>query len=198
MIPSLKPGATLAQLNGPVIETERLILRPWRGDDIAPNTAMLSDPDTARFITADGKPVTEHWTAGATQQSCPGTGCCMASACSWSRRNRRANSLAGWARGFRRAGRALRLAGVLPRSFAARAMRWKRRGRRSTGHLRPSRSIEIIHCIDRENTASQAVARRLGAEIEGETELFGHVADVWVTRRGASLGRQIEPADNFH
>ena len=40
----------------------------------------------------------------------------------------------------------------------------------------------IIHCIDRENTASQAVARRLGAEKGCEFDLFGHRADVWVTR----------------
>ena len=42
---------------------------------------------------------------------------------------------------------------------------------------------QIIHCIDRENTASQAVARRLGAEKRDEIDLFGHVADVWVTSR---------------
>src|SRR5260370_400873 len=60
MFPPLKPGVTLAQPSGPVIETERLILRRWRGADIAANTAMLSDPATARFITADGKPVTEE------------------------------------------------------------------------------------------------------------------------------------------
>jgi RimJ/RimL family protein N-acetyltransferase len=42
---------------------------------------------------------------------------------------------------------------------------------------------EIIHCIDQENTASQAVARRLGAEKGREFDLFGHVADVWLTRR---------------
>jgi RimJ/RimL family protein N-acetyltransferase len=41
----------------------------------------------------------------------------------------------------------------------------------------------IVHCIDRENTASQAVARRLGASKEHEIDLFGHVADVWVTSR---------------
>ena len=60
MIPPLKPGVTLAQPDGPVIETGRLILRRWRGDDVGPNTAMLSDPGTARFITADGKPVTDE------------------------------------------------------------------------------------------------------------------------------------------
>ena len=40
-----------------------------------------------------------------------------------------------------------------------------------------------MHCIDCENTASQAVARRLGAEKQREMDLFGHAADVWVTRR---------------
>ena len=29
------------------------------------------------------------------------------------------------------------------------------------------------------------VARRLGAEMQGEFDIFGHIADVWVTRRGA-------------
>src|SRR4029077_17957159 len=43
IIPPLKPGARLLRIDGPVIETARLILRPWRSDDIAANTAMLSD-----------------------------------------------------------------------------------------------------------------------------------------------------------
>lgn len=60
MMPPIKQGAALARLHGPVIETERLILRPWRATDIAPNTAMLSDPATARFITADHKAVTDE------------------------------------------------------------------------------------------------------------------------------------------
>ena len=38
------------------IETERLILRQWRDSDIAANTAMLGDPLSGRFITADRKP----------------------------------------------------------------------------------------------------------------------------------------------
>lgn len=49
----------------------------------------------------------------------------------------------------------------------------------------------IIHCIDCENTASQAVARRLGAEIDGKTELIGHVADIWVTKHSAWRDRRI-------
>jgi RimJ/RimL family protein N-acetyltransferase len=42
---------------------------------------------------------------------------------------------------------------------------------------------EIAHCIDCENVASQAVARRLGAEKRRQIELFRHAADLWVTRR---------------
>lgn len=41
---------------------------------------------------------------------------------------------------------------------------------------------QIVHCIDHENIASQAVARRLGAEKGREIDLFGHLGDVWVTR----------------
>ena len=50
----------------------------------------------------------------------------------------------------------------------------------------------IIHCIDRENLASQAVARRLGAEKSREMNLFGHAADVWVTERDAWMARRKE------
>ena len=42
----------------------------------------------------------------------------------------------------------------------------------------------IIHCIDRENTASQAVARRLGAHPGGRDDVLGHAVELWVTRRG--------------
>ena len=58
MIAPLKSGVTWAQPDGPVIETERLKLRMWRGADIEPNTAMLADPASGRFITSDGKPIT--------------------------------------------------------------------------------------------------------------------------------------------
>ena len=42
---------------------------------------------------------------------------------------------------------------------------------------------QIVHCIDRENGASQAVARKLGARKDHEIDLFGRVADSWVTDR---------------
>src|SRR5437762_3241955 len=51
MIPPLKPGAKLLKDDGPVLQTARLILRPWCSDDIAANTARLSDRGSARYIT---------------------------------------------------------------------------------------------------------------------------------------------------
>ncbi len=33
---------------GPVIQTERLLLRPWRDDDLEPFAALNADPDVMR------------------------------------------------------------------------------------------------------------------------------------------------------
>jgi RimJ/RimL family protein N-acetyltransferase len=183
MIAPLKPGVTLAVPNGPTIETERLKLRQWCGADVAPNTAMLSDPGTARFITVDGKPVTEaligwrnaaviagHW-------ALHGAGMFVVEE---KRSGKFAGRVGPWfppgwpgfevgwgiAREFRGKGYAVEAARA--------AIDWSF----TTFEL-----DRIIHCIDCENIASQAVARRLGAEKQGETNLFGHAADVWVTSR---------------
>ena len=37
-------------MNGPIVETERLILRPPIAEDFDPWSAMMEDPDTSRFI----------------------------------------------------------------------------------------------------------------------------------------------------
>lgn len=39
-----------------VLETERLRLRPWRAEDGARHAEMMADPLAARFITPDGQP----------------------------------------------------------------------------------------------------------------------------------------------
>lgn len=189
MIPPVKPGAVLARLQGPIIETERLILRPWCSADIAPNTVMLSDPETARFITPDQKVVTEELVG-------------------W----RNAAIIAGhWALygfgmfavGEKASGRyAGRVGPWFPPTWPGFEVGWGiARQFRGKGYaVEAARAAidwvfstfeieEVIHCIDPENTASQAVARKLGASIEGEALLFGHAADRWVTRRSAWFGR---------
>ena len=185
MLPPLKPGVTLPQTDGPAIETERLILRQWRGADIAPNTAMLSDPGTARFITVDGKPITSalvgwrnaavmagHWAlhgAGMFVVEEKRSGTYVGRVGPWFPPGWPGFEV-GWgiASDFRGKGYAVEAArAAIDWSFA-------------TFEL-----DEIMHCIDCENAASQAVARRLGAEKGPEIDLFGHLADVWVTRRDA-------------
>jgi RimJ/RimL family protein N-acetyltransferase len=183
MIAPLKPGVTLAQPDGPVIQTKRLILRRWCGADVAPNTSMLADPGTARFITADGKPVTSDlvgWRNAAIMSGhwvLHGFGMFVVEEKSSGKFAGRVGPWfppgwpgfeVGWgiANGFRGNGYAVEAArAAIDWSFA-------------TFDL-----DRIVHCIDRENTASQAVARRLGAEKHGEFDLFGHIADVWVTSR---------------
>jgi RimJ/RimL family protein N-acetyltransferase len=182
MIAPLRPGVTLPQTDGPIIETERLVLRQWREADIEPNTAMLADPASARFITSDGKPVTDAFVG-------------------W----RNAAIMAGhWAlHGVgmfvveeKQTGRFVgRVGPFQPSGWPGFEIGWGIAGefrgkgyaveaaRASIGWAFANFEIDqIIHCIDRENVASQSVARRLGTTIEREIDLFGHVADVWVTR----------------
>jgi len=183
MIPPLKPGVTLPRPEGPVIETERLILRPWRGTDIEPNTAMLADPLSGRFITADGKPITDafvgwrnaaimsgHWVlhgVGMFAVEEKSTGTFVGRVGPWFPPGWPAFEV-GWgiASEFRGKGYALEAARA--------AIEWS---------FATFETDEIIYCIDRENAASQAVARRLGAEKGREFDLFGHAADIWVTSR---------------
>jgi RimJ/RimL family protein N-acetyltransferase len=189
MIAPLRPGATLFQPDGPVIETERLKLRRWRAGDIAPNTAMLSDPIAGRFITSDGKPITDdfvgwrnaaimagHWMlhgVGMFVVEEKTTGTFVGRVGPWSPPGWPGFEV-GWgiASGFRGKGYAVEAArATIEWSFATFEI------------------DQIVHCIDRENAASQGVARRLGAEKGREMDLFGHAADIWVTRRHAWMAR---------
>lgn len=190
MIAPVRSGVTLTPSNGPVIETPRLKLRQWRGDDIAPYTAMLADPPTARFITVDGNPVIDEMTGWrhavvmAGHWSLHGAGMFAVEERSTGKFAGRVGPWfppawpgfeVGWgiAREFRGKGYAVE---------AARAsIDWA---------FANFELDQIIHCIDRENTASQGVARRLGAKADREIELFGHTADVWVTRRDTWSSRQ--------
>jgi RimJ/RimL family protein N-acetyltransferase len=189
MIPPLRPGVTLARTDGPMIETARLKLRMWRESDIAPNTAMLADPVSGRFITADNKPITDAfvgWRNAAIMSghwALHGVGMFVVE-------EKATGRFAG------------RVGPWLPPSWPGFEIGWGIASEfRGKGYaLEAARASidwafasfeldQILHCIDRENTASQNVARRLGAVIEREMDLFGHPADIWVTRRDAWMAQ---------
>ncbi|MHC2434440.1 GNAT family N-acetyltransferase [Bradyrhizobium sp. USDA 4451] len=183
MVSLIKPGANLLRVDGPVIETARLILRPWRASDIADNTRMLSDPETARFITPDHQPITSELKG-------------------W----RNAAVISGhWALyGFgmfaveeRSSGRYIgRVGPYCPPEWPGFEVGWgiakEHRGkgyaveaaRAAIDFVFANFTIDrIIHCIDPDNAASEAVARRLGAVNEGPGKLEGEIVDIWVTAR---------------
>lgn len=183
MIPPLRPGATLLQVSGPVIETDRLILRSWRASDVTPNSIMLSDPGTARFIAADGKPVTTEiagWRNAAVisgHWALYGFGMFAVEEKSSGRYVGRVGPWCppgwpgfevGWgiAREFRGRGYAVEAAGA------------------SIDWVFDSFEIdEIMHCIESTNGPSQAVARKLGARNDRVIDMFGKPADAWITSR---------------
>ncbi|MDO8400057.1 MAG: GNAT family N-acetyltransferase [Bradyrhizobium sp.] len=183
MIAPLKPGVTLAQPNGPVVETARLRLRQWRSADIAPYTAMLADPPTARFITVDGNPVIDamtgwrHSVVMAGHWSLHGAGMF---AVEEKESGKFIGRVGPW---FPPAWPEFEIGWGIARQAQGKGYAVEA-ARASIDWAFATFEIErVIHCIDRENTASQGVARRLGAEKDREIELFGHVADVWVTSR---------------
>jgi RimJ/RimL family protein N-acetyltransferase len=182
MIAFRKPDVR-AQLGGPMIETKRLILRTWRYSDIAQNTAMLADPESGRYITADHKPVTSEING-------------------W----RNAAVMAGhWAlHGFglfaveeKASGRYVgRVGPWCPPTWPGLEVGWgiakECRGkgyaveatRASIDWVFENLAVDrIIHCIAADNVASQSVAQKLGAVIDGQAELFGETVDLWVTTR---------------
>jgi RimJ/RimL family protein N-acetyltransferase len=166
-----------------VIETPRLILRQWRSDDVAPYTAMLSDPATARFITVDGKPVEDEMT---------GWRHTVVMAGHWA-----IHGAGMFAVEEKHSGKFVgRVGPWFPPAWPDFEVGWGiARDARGKGYASEAATAaidwafanfeiaQVIHCIDRENVGSQGVARRLGASKGKQIELFGHPADIWVTTR---------------
>ncbi len=151
---------------------------------------MLGDPLAGRFITADGKPITDafagwrnaaimagHWAlygVGMFAVEERETGRYVGRVGPWMPPGWPGFEV-GWgiASEFRGKGYAVEAASA--------AIDWS---------FATFEIDRIVHCIDRENAASQAVARRLGARKDREIDLLGHVADLWATTRASWMGPQ--------
>lgn len=174
---------TLGTPAAPTLETPRLILRGWTPGDFGPYAAMLADDETARFITAQGRGLSEAeawnetvWLMGHWQLL--GYGMFVVEERSTGAFLGRVGPLhpprwpdfeIGWslapaARGRGYATEAARAA--IDWSFATLAL------------------DRIVSIIDPRNLASQSVAERLGQRRTGEQFTpFREPCDVWEIRR---------------
>ena len=162
-------------MQAPTLEAERLRLRPWRNDDLDAFAAFTADPVVTRFVggvfSRDDTwrrmaMLVGHWTLR-------GFG-------NWVIKDKASGAFAGYsglwepegwlepelmwglAPAFQGRGYATEAA-QRARAYAYEELRWK----------------TIVSYIAAENTPSQAVAKRLGAERDGNFEMRGVVVDVW-------------------
>jgi RimJ/RimL family protein N-acetyltransferase len=189
MIPPLQPGVAPARSDVPTIETARLILRNWSLEDVAPYTAMLSDPGTARFITHDCKPVTNEIIGWANAAIMAGHWA-LYGAGMWVIQEKSSGKFAGrsgpWLRPF---SPGVDVGCALAKEFRGKGYAFEAM-RASIDWTFATFDIDhVIHCLDRENKGAEVMLRRIGAQIQNEMQLLGHPADLWITKRSAWFER---------
>jgi RimJ/RimL family protein N-acetyltransferase len=159
----------------PVLETERLRLREWREDDLAPLAAFSADRTTVRFFGAPAS-TDDIWRHMATLVG------------HWVLRG-----FGMWALEERSSGRWIGYCGLwYPHGWPEHEIGWglaaDARGRGlATEAARRARDFAysqlgwttLISCIVPENVTSQRVAERLGATLERRIELKGHTTGVY-------------------
>lgn len=176
-------------MTGPVLETERLILRPTAMDDFPRWAELMADPETARFIGGPMK-AEAAWRgfmtmAGAWSLTGVGmfsviekdTGRWLGRIGPWQPLGWPGTEV-GWGLHGDAQGRGYGLeAGTVAIDYAFDVLDW----------------TEVIHCIDPENAGSQALARRLGSTNRGpgalpapfeavRVDVWGQSRDQWRTR----------------
>jgi RimJ/RimL family protein N-acetyltransferase len=159
-----------------MIETERLMLEPLSRDHLEPWTRFMLDGDArAGLHTPDPSASAEEAAAGL---------------------DRFAEVAQMYALRVRESGEVAGFVGFVPR-----ALEWGDEvelgwmllpAHRGHGYateaalaLRPLQGERVISLIREDNPASQAVARRLGAERERVFEYWGYETGVWVSQRDA-------------
>lgn len=166
----------------PTLETERLILRPWREEDVEPFFTLMQDDDVVRFIGDRRIPTLEEvWRAVAGwigHWFLRGYGL-------WAVDERESGELVG------------RIGLINPAGWPGLEVgytlgkRWWGRGYATEGAAAARDwafenlpADELISLIDPANSGSINVARKLGETPKGEVDLWGHRVLVYaITRR---------------
>jgi RimJ/RimL family protein N-acetyltransferase len=162
-------------MQAPTLETERLRLRPWRGEDLEVFSDFMADAEDTRFI---GGPLSRddtwrrvamligHWTL---------------------------RGFGNWVLEAKTSGEFVGYGGLwCPEGWPDRELMWgllpafRGRGYATEAAVRARNYAygelgwtTIVSYIAPANRPSRAVAERLGARREGSIELRGGVADVW-------------------
>jgi RimJ/RimL family protein N-acetyltransferase len=173
----------LATPAAPTLHTARLVLRGWRPEDFPPYAAMLADDETARFITAQGRGLSEAdawndmvWLIGHWQML--GYGMFVVE-------ERATGAFLG------------RVGPLRPPSWPEFEIAWSLApGARGKGYAVEAAQAaidwsfetlgleRIVSIIDPRNSASRRVAERLGERLTGEHFTpFRHPCDIWEMRR---------------
>jgi RimJ/RimL family protein N-acetyltransferase len=156
----------------PTLETERLLLRPWRPEDIDEYAAIVANPEVMRFL-GDGKPLSRpdawrqlamlagHW-------SLRGYGF-------WAVEERATGRLAGRIGLFYPEGWPdFELGWTLGRDFWGKGYATEGARRALAYAFTELDRDHLISLIHPDNHASIRVAERLGETLRGTTELFGY------------------------
>lgn len=170
------------QLAIPTLETERLTLRPFREADVAPFFELSQDPDVMRYVGDRRVPtLQEVWRGIAGWIG------------HWALRG-----YGQWAIEERSSGRLIGRAGIINPAEWPGAEVGYLLGRAWWGHGYATEAAraamdwgfeqfdfsDLISLIDPDNTASIAVATRLGESLRGETDLLGNRVLIYGISRG--------------
>ena len=159
----------------PTLETERLRLRPWRGEDLDAFAAFTADPELTRFVggvfTREDTwrriaMLVGHWTLR-------GFG-------NWVIEEKASGAFAGYSGLWQPEGwPEPEIMWGLTREVQGRGYATEAAGRARAYAYEELGWRTAISLIAPENQPSQRVAERLGAKPDGRFELRGAVADVW-------------------
>ncbi len=169
------------ELEIPTLQTERLVLRPFREEDHLPLHALMQDPEVVRFINEGRRPsLQEAWRAIAGwigHWALRGYG-------AWAVEGRASGELIGRI-GFINPAEwpALELGYMLGRRYWGRGFASEGCRAALEWGFTTAKFERVISLIDPANTASIAVATRLGETPAGQAELLGHRLRVYAIDR---------------